>query len=333
MILPSRWLLALVWIGVVSSSYLCADDAVMSHLQREAPAGWARITKQQEGLEFVVRLTEESPRAAPSPSRQIRFDLHWNRRPGAIVLERSYDENGSQNRSVIVANELYGFEVRPSGAGSWELVTFYPNPPRDTDRPELPLAPLRHQAYLNPLTTVENIKGLSLLQRVDDPDFRMETATQAGPHVRVHFRVIARPPKGPPVPGTADVLFDPDANWAVKEYRLAADGDKTNVVWTAEMADYSVDGYTPPKTITCSYYDSSTAKTWRTRRVAEYLSVKRSTAKPEAFRLSGYGLPEPAGAQEPRKPLWPTLLSAAAVCAAVAALIWWFGKKKAAGNA
>lgn len=302
------------------------ENDLLSRFKREAPFGWAKIASQELGLEFRARLTFLHPRSKYPDKRELHYDLRWNRRPESLVLEVQSEVNSaSRHRYVVVYNDHYEFKAVPVSDTSWKLEVFSRKPPQLVGPQHLTGFMLMFQPFMEPLTTVANNRGLRLSQLMEDPSFRLDGATWEGNQARVQFHYSVERVRDSALLCRADVLLDPNANWAINEYRLTV--DQKVIHWVTERATTKLDGYAPPVKATWTYYESSAAKTWYLKRTAVYESVKRSTVQPAAFRLSGYGLPEPAGIQVPASPIWPTLLAAAGFCAGIAGLAWWFAKR------
>lgn len=276
----------------------------------EAPKGWQRIEEFLLQSHIVLRETTSiGPRDTSDNGnttllhRNVELKLAGSNAMITSLIEQDYPEPVPRH-VVNCQNPDYGFEIRrESVSDAWS-----------TSRLEYPTGNASETARRlerRALMFVLGVYDVALKELVEDSGFKLTDATSVetsdGRQVEVTFTFEPSTAKRSRLRGGV-VRFDPNLQWALVNARLnIAQGEST------QPLDLSITYTSDPSGLPVpARWESSFDRPDAThqRIVQEVVSFDRDPIPESEFRLSAFGLPEPATASATRARWWWVLIAA-----------------------
>lgn len=281
--------LTLYFLFVCCSTVQSGDgkSAILDRFNTQAPLAWK-----------LVDAADESPGVMKVNTKIVRFysdKLSKTRVKVAVVRRKAgcftFEARDAKGISFCYAhNPHYSFDIaRESENAAWQLEKVASHSSKNSigqSSPEL-VGYIKPNGYCHVLTL-----GLCS-EMVNHKSFKAERAEEVdGGLVRVHFdTLIPLPQRELPVQGWMD--FDPGNSWVLCRSKYQVAGDTTVSVMKS-FSPITRKGFRPCE----SWEEISTEPehNLKTTENAHFVIENQTTPDEAVFRLSHYGLPEPADA-------------------------------------
>lgn len=306
-----------------------AREDAMTDFLHSAPLGWERLENWEKNIEVKGVVDEKHA------GRQLRTaSVHYiSCVSGIMCLESRTGKNQAPlgGKTLWAANSRYGFWLSDK-AGPSELWVLRMIQTGDTGPSQIQ-AEIQKRYYFatNPQSHID--PDATFRSTLNDPKFHWQRAERVHRDGKEMIKVsFARTREFQGVQGAfpyeGHYVFDPSNSWAcVEAYSLARRREKgipNRVLLILEYSNQAINGIRPMLKYR-SYSRWDDAGPMESEKDAYHLifdvnDARMPSADASAFRLTGYGLPEPVGQtfDQARSRLWLWLLCGAVLCAAVA---------------
>ncbi|MDR1383058.1 MAG: hypothetical protein LBJ67_04310 [Planctomycetaceae bacterium] len=247
----------------------------------DAVNSWKAIEKSFSSLHCVI--TREMK------SSVIKKDIY----PVRIVIDATknqfvvehFTQNDSKYRRVIDGkNEAYCFTI--SNTSEQTDLTIGALVKTFSDEKEFSL--------IRPLFVLWSISTVPILEIVSDTSFEITSVRKMDTLWSIDFTIHSESKNRTlAAMRSGNFLLDPNANWAIKEYKLISEYQQNNLVNSEGKSDYIINSnFTSP--IPVFFTRTSTSERGNETESYTYLEYKKQDYNDDKiFTLSAFGLPEP----------------------------------------
>ncbi|MGO9110688.1 MAG: hypothetical protein ACLP9L_15820 [Thermoguttaceae bacterium] len=320
-----------VWICCFSSLYGQqhggADDTLAKRFLKEAPDKWRDHARRIAGLE--VRCSRTLDVADTKDAAKIVRTVSVVRAVfGNENCQRTFElepgDSGRFSADFAGCNADYFFGLRKAKGARDYAIAYVESHSTLAQDETLALSRTRFVAE-----RIRRVHLVHMLQLASSPDFKVTSAKellQGGHHmVQIDFEYNPKKPDNKEVSAgiyrSGTIMCDPAADWAVIEALVKIDDLERKVV--VLECESRVDATVRDIPLATSYLvQGKDSKDRQVFRYAEKCEWKEFTGGDDAFRLSGFGFPEPTFPQRSRIRLWGFVLTVAVVVLVTASFVF-----------